>query len=459
MVDLEEPWSIPSNRLRDLRVFLISPPYRRPQGEHLSKTWAPLGIAYLAAVLRMHGAQVRVLDAVAEELTVDQVVAEAEAFRPDILGVSVVAATYGTAVEIGRRAKAWPCPPLVVAGGPHVTFDDGILRTRAVDVVVRGEGEVTLWELACCVKAGRPIDGTITGISYLEGEEVLRTPDRPLIDNLDQVPFPAWDLLPMDRYTYKHKQVASLVSSRGCTFTCAYCNEPQMWRRRWRARSPENVVDELQRLVAAYQPSLVLFLDDMFTMDKQRAREICREIRRRNLSLRWGCQTRVDRVDPDLMAEMKAAGCTTIGFGVESSDPEILARAGRYTPPELIRDSIRAAQRLGIRTIGYFIIGLPGDTEETIDRTIDFALELNLDEAWFTALSPYPGTPFYEHAEEYGLQLNSIDWSDFDFSAISCVASGLTEEVIRAKRAEAYKRFYQQRKRETLAPWNCTNCR
>lgn len=434
---------------REPCVILVNPPFQAPSRARSSylKTWPPLGLAYMGAVLGRSHPEVRVqiVDAVADRLDVETVVRRVAAEAPLLVGITVMAATCATALDIAHCLKATPNAPQITLGGPHATFTaHDLLAHPEIDFVVRGEGEETLAELVAHLQTERSAPQHIAGLAFRSNGRITQTPERSLTADLDTLPFPARHLLNMDSYRRADgKRIATLISSRGCPYRCAYCCESRFWRGQWRARSPENVVDELEQVLRVYSPDVVLFLDDAFTIDTERAQQVCELILSRDMQIKWGCQSRVDRVQVDLLRKMRQAGCTTIGFGIESGSQAILEGVGRRTTLEQTRASVVLAREAGLRVLGYFMLGLPQETEATMDATIELAMELGLDEAWFSIATPYPGTDLYERADEYGITLFSKDWINYDFTQTTCQVGDLAPDLVQCKLIEAYRRFYQ----------------
>lgn len=430
-------------------TVLINPPFELPERARASylRSWPPLGLAYVAAALRDAGQAVQILDAVGEQLSVAQVVARIQQGPvPAVIGMTVMAATCGNTLALARACGELEPKPLIVLGGSHATHAAQELVCRPeVDAVVLSEGEVTAVELVTAWVGGERDLSGIPGLALCRDGRPAQTAPRPLVPDLDDLPWPARELLPMERYRQGDgRRIATLVTSRGCPYRCIYCCEPGFWQGRWRCRSAGDVVDEMADLAHRYQPDQLLILDDVFTLNLGRAHRICEEIIERGLSQPWGCQSRVDRVDADLLRHLRAAGCTSIGFGVESGLQEILDRIQRDTTLEETCTSIRAAQEEGLRTIGYFMLGLPGETAASMEATVSFACSLGLDEAWFSAATPYPGTEMAHRAGELGLKVLQTDWTSYDFTTATCTVEGLDPVAIQTKVREAYQRFYRR---------------
>jgi len=395
-----------------VRVLLVQPPSRSAIREVLETSSPPLGLAYLASCLEEEGEEVRIMDCIVLGASHRDVKREIESWSPDLVGVTATTPAHNDALRVLKEAKE--AGAFTVAGGPHFSFIDleALRKYRFIDFVVRGEGEETLKELVRALERGRDVS-EIRGLTYRRGEVAKRNPDRPLIENLDSLPMPAYHLLPMGMYRFEGYRHATTMTSRGCPFRCTFCASSKLFGKRWRGRSPGNVADELELLVYKYKVRNVEFLDDTFTLNARRAEEICDEIKRRGLDISWACSSRVDTINRRLLSKLKAAGCYIIYYGVESGSQRIL---------NLMRKGIRIAQvvkafketvKAGIERLASFILGFPGETVETIKKTIRFARFLNPDYVQFTVCTPYPGTELYHELKSKGAILVE-DWSRYD---------------------------------------------
>jgi radical SAM superfamily enzyme YgiQ (UPF0313 family) len=389
-----------------MRVLLINPFY--PISETPSP---PLGLAYLAAALEAAGMEVRVLDLVVRPYSEEMLAAVLDELRPGLVGATAVTMTIDAALAVIADAKRLRPEAVTVVGGPHVTFcaAETLAACPALDVVAIGEGEETVVELGRAVKAGAGLAG-VRGIAFREEGGVRITARRRRIRDLDRLPLPARHLLPLGRYRALGMPI-SMITSRGCPHRCIFCVGRRMVGARVRLRRPERVVDELEA-VAALGFHQVNIADDLFTADAGRCTAVCDEIRRRGLSVRWTAFARVDTVEAGLLGRMRAAGCTAVSFGVESADPGILKTVRKGITPAQVEAAVRACVEAGVTALASFILGLPGETPETIRKTMDFARRLEAHGLiyGFHLLAPFPGTRVRERSAEYGLRLLSDDW-------------------------------------------------
>lgn len=425
-----------------MRVLLFNPP-REGYSEEVQ---APhVGLAYLAAVLEQRGFKVWVVDAHPfSRQGLRSLPLIIRRVSPDVVGITSTTSTINQAFEAAKVAKRLLPYCTVVMGGPHVTFSD--LSTLAscgeVDIVVRGEGEVTLIELLERMEDGRGVKGVL-GLTYREGGRARREPDRPLIENLDSLPFPSYKHLPLNLYRSFGLKVPSLpvATSRGCPFKCSFCVAWKLNKGIWRTRSAINVVDELEHHVSTYGVTDFSFVDDLFTLSRRRVKEICREMRKRGLKVTWGCSARVDTVDYELLLEMKRAGCHTLYFGVESKSSRTLKDMRKGFTPERVKEAFRLARQLGINTVASAILFWPGETRRDVEETVKFVKSLESDIAQFCIATPFPGTDLYERLKEAGM-IREEDWSKYDIVTPVFETPEFNRKYMVFKWKSAYLTFY-----------------
>jgi anaerobic magnesium-protoporphyrin IX monomethyl ester cyclase len=450
-----------------VRILLVNPKSRLPID---TRTSPPLGLAYLAAISEQRGDQVRIHDGDVEDTPLEACVRE---FEPDLVGITAnttqITAAWRDAAQV-KELTAGNAPVPVILGGPHPTsLPDESAAKAFVDVVVRGEGEKTWIELLSGMDAAPPsthaqmpgldLDG-IQGITFQnEAGEVVSAPSQEAIpvDVLDHLPYPAWHLFKLERYTNLQPTVdevdgASLpiLTSRDCPYACTYC--AQLGPRRWRARSVESVVDEWRWLVREQGAAEVGVLDDSFNIDRQRVLDICRRLVDEGLDhVPWIMINgiRANLADEEVLGAMKHAGCIRAAFGVESGNQDILdSVVDKHLTLDQVRQAFKAARAVGMETIGFFIIGLPGETEATMNDTIRFACELDPVVANFSIATPFPGTQMHETVKEQG-RILAETWDDYVFfeGKARFEMPGLPAELVERKWKEAYRRFYLRPKR------------
>ncbi len=431
-----------------MKILLVNPPWETPE-QHIYSTVGnvlpPLGIAYIAAVLRENNYDVEILDAQALNTTWDGFEKIISKKSPDVVGF-----TSGTpmifrvfrAAEIVKRVSP---NTRVIVGGPHPSVLPGeSLGNRLVDFDVRGEGEYTILELVRELEGGRPNLPGIDGISFRSNGRIRHNRERKPIMNLDELPFPARDLLPMDKYhatpgNHRREPATSVMTSRGCPFRCIYCAKP--FGRVFRSHSPGYIISEMEHLVESYGTKEIIFFDDTFTFDRRRAEGICDLMIKRDWDLTFSCMARCDTVDRNLAGKMKLAGCQYIGFGIESTTPEILKNLRKGESIEKINQSLRNSKRAGLLVRGFYIIGSPGETAETIKRNIEHAKGMGLDLAQFSIITPYPGTELFEWAERNGYLLTR-DWRLYDCSEPVVSLPNLKPADLKYWYQRAFKEFY-----------------
>jgi hypothetical protein len=369
----------------------------------------PLDIPYLMAYLAERGLDATVIEAGALNLTVADVcglLRERAGLFDTLVLVRTSLPTIDWDLQFCAEVKAAVAPGGLGLFGPVIpSLASRVEQDLSIDFAVMGEPDVTVADLM----AGEPI-GQVPGLMFRSAQGWTRTPDRPLERDLDSLPFPKWDVMPVERYVIPRSSVSGharflpMLSSRGCPFGCGYCPYPIGQGLKWRFRSPSNVVDEMQHLVRDFGVEHILFRDPMFSMQQKRVVEICEEILRRGLKVHWKCETRVDCLDAETIAIMGRAGCVGINFGVESVDPQV--QKGVHRKPILVEEfveKVALCQQHHISTFAFFVVGLPGDTLETILASIEFAVRMNADWTQFTVATPFVGTPMHGWAVEQGL--------------------------------------------------------
>ncbi|MEM2292083.1 MAG: radical SAM protein [Nitrososphaerota archaeon] len=401
-----------------MKTILIEPPL--PPGMWVTRDQAgkfgtlappktlfpPLDFAYAGAVLEKNGLEFEIIDAPALNLDVKGLLQRISNTRGPsfvVVNTSALTLTYDLSV-INVIKKKMRDSIIGVTGALPSVLPKVVLDNSSADIAISGEVEFLILELLKalendCLKSVR-------GVAYKEDETIIANPIQQLNLNLDCLPFPAYHLLPINRYYYAElpkKPFVTMLSSRGCPYGCMYCPYPILYGNLWRARSVENVIDELCYLVDRFKVKSVLFKDQVFTFDMERTKEICDSIIDHKINIQWACETRVDKLSEKLLLKMKKAGCVRLHLGVESGDPEVLSAIGKKgLNIDLIKRIFKAARNIGIKTTAFFIIGLPGETRLSIWKSYKLAMELDADRVQFTIITPYPGTKLYEIAEKKG---------------------------------------------------------
>lgn len=388
------------------KLILVNPPILKGSFRH--QLYLPMGLAYLASFLEEKGHEVRVIDCQALDIDHEKLRSEICSFEPDIVGITSIAPLTRSALLAAKVAKEALQEVKVILGGPHATFMDEqiIAEETAVDFVVRGEGELTLLEIAQNIHDSNKVD-SIDGITFRRNEQVIRTPNRPFIQDLDKLPKPAYDHFDLDRYRLFGKKLLPVITSRGCPFQCAFCVASRMFGKAYRMRSAGNVLDELEWLKNVHGAEAFTFYDDTLTFDKKRLLKICDGMKNRKIGLPWDCQTRVDQVSAEILAKMKAAGCQQVFFGVESGCQEILDAVNKKTTIEQNEKAIRIAKHAGLFVTISLMIGYPGETRDTLKQTLDFVQRSKPDDVYLCVATPFPGTELRSLVEKSGWKMSS----------------------------------------------------
>ena len=394
---------------RPFPVLLVNPFY--PIDETPSP---PLGLAFLAGALEAAGCEVRILDLVVEAYHPERLQQVLDDFQPRLVGATAVTMTFDHAVGVLADIKALAPDMPTVMGGPHVTFwaEETLNRYPAVDIVARGEGETTIVSLALALKEEKDWSD-LPGVVFRRGGVVIDNGWPALQADLDTLAAPARHLLPLGRYRALHMPI-SMTTSRGCPHGCIFCVGRKMVGARVRYRDPARVVDELAD-IAGYGFHQVNLADDLFTASAGHCLAVCDEILRRGLAVRWTSFARVDTVSTEVLKRMRQAGCQAVSFGIESGDPGILKTIRKGITLAQVEAAVAMCHEAGLMPHGSFILGLPGETPETIERTLAFGrrLEAMGVSYGFHLLAPFPGTRVRDRAAEYGLKILTDDWRQY----------------------------------------------
>lgn len=432
---------MPIAETRRLRVALISPP-PASQWAFVDYQYPLIGLAYLAAVLEKEGHSVMVIDCPPQHLTYGHIDQELSRFHPDIVGITSVTATFNSALKVAQNTKQ-TCPKaLVVLGGPHVTITDDqfLLQHPEVDVVVKGEGEQTIVELARYVTGTKNLND-VAGIAFNSKGQVVHTANRPCIQNLDDLPYPAYHYFPLIKYRIFKKIGVPILTSRGCSSSCSFCLIPQIAGNNFRARSPASVLNELQALKERYHIDFVTFNDEIFTYDKQRVLDFCSGIKQRKIKVPWDCQTRVDLISKELLNAMKEANCQSINFGVESANQGLLNAMKKGTTVQQNAAAIRMAKESGLSVTVSLVIGYPGETDQTIHQTIDFIKRTEPDDLYLFLATPFPNTQLRDDVSDLGWKM-SQDWNSYEMQTASFESQGIPFDRINKMREVFYNQLY-----------------
>jgi radical SAM superfamily enzyme YgiQ (UPF0313 family) len=433
------------------RFFLLYPPISKTE-RYSSKLGSaggeqiPLGIYYLGSYLRENGYEVRVVDGEAENLTTENVLEMIKEFSPGFVGISSTTVAFHRSTEMADEIKKNFSDIKIVLGGAHVSSNtEHAMSFGNFDYGVTGEGELTLLELLDALNNGNDLTD-IKGIVYRDNNKLVINPPREYIKDLDILPFPAYDLIKnIKLYTppptnYKRLPVVNVITSRGCPSGCTFCDK-NVFGDRYRVRSAENIFQEIKYLHEKYNLKEIAFVDDTFLINKKRIYKLFELLNNAGISFYWTCLGRINDVNYDYLKFLKSNGCWHISFGIESGDEEILKRIKKNISLEKVRRVTNWCKELKIKTKGFFIIGHPGETAESIEKTISFGCSLKIDDAVITINTPIPGSPQYAEVDKYGT-LDETDWSQFNCWRPVFVPYGLTEEILVKKHKEFYRKFY-----------------
>jgi radical SAM superfamily enzyme YgiQ (UPF0313 family) len=353
-----------------MKVMLISPPTTSVVKKVLGTTGLPLGLAYLASIARDEGHDVVITDCLTEEIDLKELKNKIASFYPDMVGITATTSMIPDAFNVASLAKEINPNSTVAIGGPHATFlsEEILNECKDIDLVIRGEGELIFKQLLRKRKLKE-----VKGITYRDGKFIRSNPAMPLISNLDDIPIPAYDLLPMHLYKFGNLKFGTVITSRGCPFNCTFCSSSLQFGKRWRTHSKERVIEELTILCNEYGVREIEFLDDTFTLDGKRVKEISRNIIKEGLDISWTASSRVNTFNFEIGREMKRAGAHTVYFGIESGSQNVLDKIGKGITVKQSLSAVKNAKRAKLRALGSFVIGFPEEKKEDIEKTIKFS--------------------------------------------------------------------------------------
>jgi anaerobic magnesium-protoporphyrin IX monomethyl ester cyclase len=394
------------------------PPVNSPWG--VPAKLPPLGLAYVGAALEKAGFQVQILDNYQLRTTLDFVKQETKRLNPEIVGITCGSVTYRRCVEMAKVIKE-VCPSCkVVVGGWHASYlPDSVLENPEIDYAIVGEGERAMVELATQITKGsnEQAIAEIPGVAFRFNGKIVKNPPK-LIEDIDSIPYPARHLLPMNIYDrrigyLKVEPVDVMNIQRGCPYECSYCETKKLWGSRCRAFSPRRVIAELEYMVEKFGSKGIYFIDDNFTINKERTIEICHLIKERKLDIQWACDTRVDLLSADLLKEMHEAGCRTIFFGIQSGSQRILDKLKTHTTREKIVEAFKLCRKADINIACSFMLGIPGETMADMQETYKFAKKLGPDWCTFYVFIGCPTSGLYDEVLQSGLYDRMDDFLAF----------------------------------------------
>lgn len=426
-------------------VTLIQPPESQRKFTRRGTLLPPLGLASLGSILRQKGSRVSILDCEGQRLSWNDLAAELERVKPDIVGITSTSFTVQQVARTARLAKE-RAGAFVVVGGPHASLQPRSLLDTCehVDAVVLNEGEVTMSEMMEHLDGGAGLEG-VPGVGFRKSDGIVLNESRMPIADLDGLPFPAWDLIPPGAWNNywdprcNAHPVVTLQTNRGCPYNCSFCSEFTIYGKGVRFRSAPRIVDEMEYCVERFGAKGISVVDSIFTLRSSLVEAVCDEIISRNLDVSWFCNSRVDSLREDILPKMKRAGCIRIYFGVEAGTEDGLIRVNKRATMEQAVKALSACRRHGVNSEAGFIIGLPGQTRGDMLEAVKFAKLLNADSTQFSILLPLPGTAVFDSMIEMGI--NAPDASG-GFNLPSVSLCDLSCQELQEMQKFAYKAVY-----------------
>ncbi len=432
-------------------IVLLTPPvtlkerYGKLSGA--ANTLPSLGILSLAAVLRKEGHSVSVIEASSLGISLKELIEEIVKNKPKYLGISSTTLSIFHASTLADEMKNIDRDIKIIIGGPHLTAipEETMGLFKSFDFGVIGEGEETMRELIHSLKHGGN-GSDVPGVISREGGKTLRTAPRKFLDDLDRLPFPAWDMLKdfpkkyhPPPFRFRRLPAVYIVTTRGCPYKCIFCDR-SVFGNKCRGHSTEYVLELIEYLYNRFGIREILIEDDTFVTFKKRLIEVCEGIIRRGIKISWSCLARADAVTPDILSLMKKAGCWSISYGIETGDPEVMKFMGKNLTLDKVEKAVKWTKEAGMLSKGFFILGHPIDNHVTIKKTIEFALSIPLDDISISMMTPFPGTKLYEIASQYGEFEN--DWRKMNELDVVFIPKGLTKNDLEKYSREMFKRFY-----------------
>ncbi|MGN6507107.1 MAG: B12-binding domain-containing radical SAM protein [Tepidisphaeraceae bacterium] len=437
-------------------IIFVNPPYERIAPgyafiKHITNRSPSLGLLHLAAEVRLHGYAPSIIESDILDMDSEAVARRVIDARPRFVGITLFTVGVWESVKIARKIKASLPETVIIVGGPHIASmgRETLERFCEFDVAVQGEGEKVLVELLKALEAGTPL-AQVRGVIYRDPAGEVKSTVAPVTPNeLDDLPFPAWDLLPdfpksypLAIYDYPKGPVATIAASRGCPFHCKFC-DTSTFGARVRYYSPAKVVEMMRHLHETYGVRHVLFVDDLFLASRVRTTEFCNRLIESGLKMTWSCAARVDTVKPEILGLMKRAGCWQISFGLETGSDEMLRKMDKSARVERSEQAVRWTAAAGIRVKGLFMLGYPGETRESIQMTKDFVRRIPMTIMNLTKFTPYPGSPVYR--EIYGTTIREDHWEKMNGMNFVWSPPGLDVDELDRHYMDVIGKFYRQR--------------
>ncbi len=445
-----------------MKILLINPSlieanigHYKEAAEKQRGIYPSLGLGYIAAILEKENHQVKIIDCDAENVYLKDIEEISNKYQPDLVGIYIMTWTYQQANKIAKLIKSINPMIKIVVGGSGVTcMPEPILKYGNFDFGVIGEGEITIIELIKTIQENKTNFSKIKGLVFKQNKKIIINEPRPLIKNVNSIPLPARHLMPIKKYYdvfTKKKHFATVIATRGCPFNCIFCDRKNRMGKRWRVRSPKNIVNEIEDIKSKYNIKEFMFFDDNLIVDKDWTYQLCEEILKRNLKIIWECRARADRLlDEDLVKTLKKAGCYRIRIGFEAGNNKILEILKKGITVEQSRQCAKICKKTGIEIFGYFMMGSPCETEETLQETLDLALEIDPSFAIFSKTILIPGSELFDWGVKHGY-IAKDHWEKFiqgkeKNGAPAIDAKQLPEKFIDKYIKLANKKFYMRPK-------------
>lgn len=393
-----------------MKIFLIYPPSLSSYAYGQPRT-VPLGICYLASALIEKGHQVKLIDMRLKGYDYSYLKNLLKKIKPPLVGISATSFDYPGAKEVLRLIKEISPKIITIVGGTHISLaGEDVIKSSKVDIVLKGEGEKVLPKIVNCLEKNKSLS-TCEGIMYKtkNGRIIDKRDKKKFIFDLDSLSFPRLDLLPLDKYRVAGKLLIPIMTSRGCPYNCIFCTNWQTHGKAFRKRSPTNVVDEIEYAIKKYETKNFNVMDDNFAFEKKRAIDICQEIIKRKLNITWQCDQgiRADMADEELFFIMKESGCKLVAIGIESADPKVLKAIRKGETITTMKKAIRLAKKVGLVVKGFFIVGAPGDSEESVKKSVHFFKTSGIDIPRFSNMTAFPSTDLWKWVEKNGRFIDS----------------------------------------------------
>lgn len=428
------------------KILFITPPFHAGVVE-VAGSWVPLYYVYLAGATKHSGYETEIYDAMTKNVGYEEIERKIIESRPDFVAVSAITCTSPDAIKVCELAKRINPEIVTIMGGVHASFmyEEIFSLTKAVDFIVRGEGEETIVELLDTLYLNKDLR-SVKGIVYKEDSLLAVTPGRPMMCSFDRLPM-AWELLDWNDYKYyviPGSRLGAICTSRGCEKDCTFCSQQKYWNKTWRARSPEDIVEEMALLRNSYQVNVVLFTDDYPTPDRQRWERLLDLLIERNLDMMILMETRAADIirDEDILHKYRKAGIIHIYVGTEATQQESLDYIKKDLSIEESKKALSLLRDAGIITETSMILGFPDDTEDSIAKTLELAIDFNPDFAHFLAIAPWPYSDIYKDLEGY---VAVRDYTKYNLIDPIIKPKSMTLEELDKAIVDCYRAFYMNK--------------